>query len=213
MPVTVPMQRGGAKSLPAELKVGGNNPVRRMRAESPGYVGSRGWGGMNTYHTALMGLGDDPIDVSTLPGVDLTPPGSAPGGDFTYTPLSNVVGVDLSSGLYNYTIPGGLPAGYTGPTTLPAGSATPVAPSGYQWATVMNGAGQGIAKILAISQGGSTTTLPNGTVIMQGSTPGAIAGAGATGLQAQTGVGGLSLGTLGLLAAGVMLFVVMQGRK
>lgn len=208
MPVTVPMQRGGAKSLPAELKVGGNNPVRRMRAESPGYVGSRGWGGMNTYHAALMGLGDDTTGIDT----------SAPGGILdpsTYTnPIdfgnTSIVLPSFDPSQYTLSNP---PSGYTGPFTLPAGSATPVAPSGYQWVTAMNGAGQGIAKILAISQGGSTTTLPNGTVIMQGSTPGAIAGAGATGLQVQTGVGGLSLGTLGLLAAGVMLFVVMQGRK
>jgi hypothetical protein len=132
--------------------------------------------------------------------------GTAPGGTFTPTP-------DLSQ----YAIPsyalGGVPAGYTGPTTLPAGSATPVAPNGYQWATVLNNAGNGIAKILAISQGGSTVQLPNGAQIVYGSVPGSIAGAGSTAFSSSTGVAGLSIGTLGLLAVGAFVLMSMgKGR-
>lgn len=227
MPMTVPMQRGGSKSLPAELKVGGHNPVRRMQALSPGYGP---WPGrMQPYFRGMRGLGDDPIDTSTLPGIDLTPTdATVPGGGVTtftdpvtgqlytnsggdWTPFGSTA-IPFTPMAIPTSYTGAPPAGYSGPTQVAPGVTPPSAPAGYQWASLLNSTGQTLAKVLAISQGGSSVTLPNGTSIQYGSAAGSVAGAGSNAFTSPTALGGLSLGTLGLLAAGLLLFMTM-GKK
>lgn len=207
MPMTVPVQRGGAKSLPAELKVGGHNPVMRMRASSPGYPRPR----LSAYHRALAGLGCDPtedptcLDLGQVP-VDLTP----------VTLPTDLPTVDLStiSSEIPVSLIGSLPTGYTGPTVVSASATPPAAPSGYQWATMLNSTGQTLAKVLAISQGGSSVQLPNGAQLVYGSPASAAAGSASGLFTAQTGVGGLSIGTLALLAiGGVLLFSMAKGGR
>jgi len=116
-------------------------------------------------------------------------------------------GTGLPSGVSAGQIPGGLqrPAGYTGPTTLSAGSATPQAPNGYEWASIINQSGQTLLKVLAVSQGGSAVTLPNGMSMVYGS-PQAAAGAGAV-LTSTTAAFG---NVMPFLLAGVGLFVVFS---
>lgn len=227
MPMTVPMQRGGSKSLPAELKVGGHNPVTRLQASGTGYGpwgsrvrpymvrGMRGLGDIDCSSGTCMDTGTGlPIDTSgyQVP-TDTSNTGAGIGvGTCVITNADGSCGPAYTPIPIPTTYTGAPPAGYSGPTQLPPGVTPPSAPAGYQWASLLNSTGQTLAKVLAISQGGSSTTLPNGTQIVYGSVPGSIAGAGSTGLQAQTGVGGLSLGTLGLLAVGILAFTMM-GKK
>jgi hypothetical protein len=238
MPMTVPMQRGGSKSLPAELKVGGHNPVIRMQASGAGY-GMNGASRIQPYMVrsvgmrGLRGLGDDdtPIDLSNINGVDLTPTGSiAPGGSISlYTDPSTgqmystdangnvtAIGTPTTAPFSSVSIPvsytGTPPAGYTGPTQVAPNVTPPAAPAGYQWASLLNSTGQTLAKVLAISQGGSSVTLPNGTQLVYGSAASSVAGSGSSLFTSSTALGGLSIGTLGLLAVGVF-FVMSMGKR
>ena len=235
MSMTVPMQRGGSKSLPAELKVGGHNPVRRMQASGTGYgmSGTR----MQPYmvrSVRLRGLGcdpTDPTDTSCIVGTDLTPTDSiAPGGSISLytdpttgqmystdangnvTPIGSPTTAPFSSLSIPVSYTGTPPAGYTGPTQVAPNVTPPAAPAGYQWASLLNSTGQTLAKVLAISQGGSSVTLPNGTQLVYGSAASSVAGSGSSLFTSSTALGGLSLGTLGLLAVGILAFTMM-GRK
>ena len=198
--MVVPSSRGGFKSLPAELKVGGHNPWSRMRAQAPGY-GRR---------IRLQGLGDctdlsDPscytggaVDWSTVSDINPTPA----------TP-SSVDLTNLSNQLNTLTLP---PPGYSGPLTLPPTATTPTPPTGYNWAQVLNATGQTLGQVLAISQGGSTTTLPNGARIIQGTPQGAIAQSGAQVLG--TPLTGVSISTIALFGGiGLLVIMMMQRGK
>jgi hypothetical protein len=99
------------------------------------------------------------------------------------------------------------PAGYSGPTVVAGNATPPAAPTGYQWASVVNSAGQTLAKVMAVSQGGTSVTLPNGTQLLYGSPAAAEAGIG-TSLS--------SLGTtltsnmpLVLIVVGALIFLPM----
>lgn len=228
MPMTVPMQRGGSKSLPAELKVGGHNPVTRLQASGTGYgpwgsrvrpfmvrgMGMRGLGDIDCSSGTCIDTGTGiPVDTSgyTVP-TDTTQGAGAgvcivtnPDGSCGYAGGFTPIAVPT-----NYT--GAPPAGYSGPTQVAPGVTPPAAPAGYQWASLLNSTGQTLAKVLAISQGGSSVTLPNGTSIQYGSAAGSVAGAGSTAFTSPTALGGLSLGTLGLIGVALLVFMGM-GKK
>ena len=195
---TVPSSRGGFKSLPAELKVGGGDHWRRMRAQFPGYgsgygSGYGGGGRAMAYRLALGGrlggLGDC---------TDLSDPSCYTGGP---------VDVDV--------IPTGGYASGGSYQTLPPDVTPPPARAGTNWAKVIDQYGRTIGQVLAISQGGSTTELPNGLKITQGSVPGAIAssGAGAAGAIAQAQP--FSVGSIAMLGgmALIALLVLQSSRR
>jgi hypothetical protein len=211
--ITVPMQRGGAKSLPAELKVGGHNPMMRLRASSPGY----GMGGLR----GLRGLGQEcddndtsgcdgsPIDIGTTTPVAVDLPVYTPSTIDTTTPDLSALSATIPTNLL-----ASLPQGYTGPTIVAPGTATPAAPSGYQWATMVNQTGATLAKVLTVAQGGTAVTLPNGTQLLYGS-PAAAASAGTTGITSllSSTVGGVSMGTILIVGALGFLLISMGGKK
>lgn len=101
------------------------------------------------------------------------------------------------------------PSGYTGPTVAGPSATTPAAPTGYQWAQLINSEGNTLAKVLTIAQGGSSVTLPNGTQLLYG----ASSGTASTALSALSSVTGLSSTTIMLIGAGVLVFFLMEGRK
>lgn len=238
MPMTVPMQAGGSKSLPAELKVGGGDPFSRFRAEHPGY-GNRTRSGFSAVPFPLQagpvnplnlnpivrraqamgmsGLGEGDtgiIDTTQIP-VDTTP-------SVTIDPLPTIdpfptstplpAGTDIMAGL-NSIVPQ-IPD-WSGPTVVAPTTTPPTPPAGYSWAQVLNAAGQNIGQILAITQGGSVTRLPNGLTVMQGSTPGAVTQAGAGGVVGAAGAFasplGISTGTM-LMVGGIVLVMVLMNR-
>jgi hypothetical protein len=105
------------------------------------------------------------------------------------------------------------PAGYTGPTSVAGNAATPAAPSGYQWANVVNQSGNTLAKVLTIAQGGAAITLPNGNQLLYGSPTSALT-AGTLG--AGVGAFGTALGQMSpvLLIGGLALvLLVMSGNR
>lgn len=106
------------------------------------------------------------------------------------------------------------PAGYSGPTSVPVGTKPPVAPSGYQWATLINQSGQQLAQILAISQGGSSIRLPNGNQLIFGSPQSAAYGAaGYAGGQIGSGLFSGSTGTLLVVGGLAVLLLLAGGRR
>jgi hypothetical protein len=274
--MTVPMQAGGSKSLPAELKVGGGAPFWRLRAEHPGYgwrtrsgfppppqgapwlpgnspeavagllgLGDVPWlrggsaeetaGLMGVYggsynplvlnpvvgrlrpdvYAGMYGLGDETatIDFSQITGIDPNtgmPPVDIP--IVSYTP-DQLASLDQTLAQFNTAIPAGSFPGITA-TTLPAGVTPPQPPPGYAWAQVLDATGKNIAQILAISQGGSSTTLPNGLRIIQGSQAGAVQGAAGGLLSTGVGtgiLGGLGGNTILLFGMGLLLVMVISG--
>lgn len=174
-----------------------------------------------------------PTDISNLPDTSLTPSDLLPGavvtsGDVTYPSLMCGSSACSASSLYDNPaavfgtstvsdqasaaqLANLLPplSAYSGPTVLPAGSATPAAPSGYQWATLANQAGTTLAKVLAISQGGSSVTLPNGTQLLYGSATSSAAGSVSSLLSGN--VGGIPMGTLLVIGGGVLLLMMVMG--
>jgi hypothetical protein len=102
-------------------------------------------------------------------------------------------------------IPGyGGPTGYSGPSVLPPGAVPPAAPPGYQWASLINASGQNLARVLAISQGGSAITLPNGQQLLFGSAASAAAGS----LLGTNTLGGMM--PILLIAGGFLLLMTMR---
>ena len=107
------------------------------------------------------------------------------------------------------------PAGWTGPTVLTPTATVPTPPSGYQWATLINQSGQQLARILAISQGGSSIQLPNGMVMNYGS-PGVAQTAAAAqgGFFGQGSSAGVAFGgNTMILIGGALLLVLMMSRR
>lgn len=94
------------------------------------------------------------------------------------------------------------PAGYTGPTIVSGSSATPAAPSGYQWAQIINASGNNLAKILTVAQGGTAITLPNGNQLLYGAGANVNTSSLLTSLSGSTGLSPtvLMIGGIGLLA-------------
>lgn len=226
--MTVGRTRHG-DSLPAELRVrreyrGSLMGLARLDTGLHGLTGVHGLGEMvcddggNCFDDGSgSGTGITPIDTPPVPIVvsPTTVGPLAPGETFGPPPGGFVCAQDANG---NCTTPAvstaslnvpalAPPPGYNGPTTLNPASPTPAAPPGYQWAQLVNQSGQTLAKVLAISQGGSSIQLPNGTQIVYGS---AAAGAGAGALISTAGGLG-SFGPLLLLAGG--LFLVMSLRK
>lgn len=250
MNLTVPMQAGGVKSLPAELK-GWGRPI----------VGPGGpyFGGGPTYRwppppgspppvqrrppmfgggpVMLAGLGDgdtglDPgvvipsIDPAAGAGTWTNPVSFDASGNMSIMPtaesnealyaaaMAGQAGVtaDTLQALYDATA---VPSGYKGPLTLPVGAQTPAAPSGYQWAQLINAAGNNMVQVLAATRPGTSyTQLPNGTKIVYSQNPGYAVQPG-VGAGLTIGSGGLTAGLSGntmLLVAAVALMFVM-GRK
>jgi hypothetical protein len=152
----------------------------------------------------------------TLPPTQTpTPYASAPAGSICYDSGGNAVACSsvaavamespypvLPSGV---GVPSGGIPGYSGPTSVAPNSATPAAPTGYQWAQMVNSSGQTLAKVLAISQGGSAITLPNGEQLLFGSATSAAAGS----LLSTSSLGSL----LPLLLIGGGLWLIMSMRK
>lgn len=62
-----------------------------------------------------------------------------------------------------------VPAGYSGPTVIGYGDTPPNPPAGYQWTSVQDGTGNGVAQVMTLSQGGGTTLLTNGASLNYGS--------------------------------------------
>jgi hypothetical protein len=204
-------------SLPAELRVGDElrgSPYFGLARLGIGLLGL-------TAPRGMRGIGDDGDTSDDTDGLDLTGDTGIvlplPGLDENGNPIV-VAGIPTVSQTLDSlnqlgppltSLPGELtpPAGYTGPTVLGASSATPAAPAGYQWATLANQAGQTLAKVLAVSQGGSSVTLPNGTQLLYGS---ATAAANAGSVLSSSSLTA-TLGSMApLLLIGCALFLVVS---
>lgn len=110
-----------------------------------------------------------------------------------------------SLGVSSSTIPGYSPTANGGQTIYPPSVTPPTAPSGMQWATMINSSGQAIAKILTVSQGGTAITLPNGNQLLYGSAAASVAGA--------AGLGSSLNSLLPILLIGGGLLLVMKLAK
>lgn len=227
MSITVPVQAPGAKSLPAQMRLNpGANALARLRAQHPGYPMGMPRGPrvamMRMGMRGLRGLGDDDtggIDLSTLPDVGSGTTYVPPINTTIYTPvdvpvidpgLQATLDAQTQAALSQMGNDFPPPSAYSGPTVVGPNSATPAAPAGYQWATLLNSTGQTLAKVLAISQGGSTVTLPNGTQIMYGSPASAAAGAAGNILTSGT-VAGVPLSTILVIGGGLLLLMMVTG--
>lgn len=181
-------------------------PVEWMYARGPGgWSGARGMAG-------LRGLGQDggedgvsitlndpmPVDV---PVIDVPLPVYDPTQELDWlnslptpqlTPAQNAQ-IEQASGVNIYQ-------------TAPVGSNNP-APSGMEWATILNQANQGILKVLVASKPGAYyQQLPNGFVLSGG---GNAIGGGTI----STPIGSASItGMMPLLVGAVVLFMVMGKR-
>lgn len=157
------------------------------------------------------GTGVPPASPTQTP----TPYASAPAGSICYdsggssVACSSVAAVAMESPYpvlpAGYGVPSGGIPGYNGPNSVSPNSATPPAPAGYQWAQMVNSSGQTLAKVLAISQGGSAITLPNGEQLLFGSATSAAAGS----LLSTSSLGSL----LPLLLIGGGLWLILSMRK
>ena len=172
----------------------------------------------------IRGLGDvcdptdpeyDPTDPSCT-GADLSSGffGSDPNATpppVTETPFPIVETLDP---VVTYQIPssagvvGSGPIGYTGQTSYPAGQTPPQAPAGYQWAQVTNQAGQTLAQVLAVAQGGASITLPNGNKLIYGSAASAATAGTATALANTI----MSPSVLLMLGGVLVVMLMMRGR-
>lgn len=220
-------------SLPAELRIPEqfrNSPyfsAMRLAAgqaglTNPRYRGMRGLGQDDGSDGGDLGMDTSVIDTGNT-GITLPLPGTLESG----APLPGVsqsvnTTLDaLNSGTFFPAgteplpqLPGELtpPAGYSGPTVVSPTASAPAAQAGYQWANLLNQSGQTLAKVLAISQGGSSVQLANGTQLVYGSPAAAAAGGGL--LNVPGGV--TALGSLGnltpllLIAGGLVLLMSME---
>ena len=222
----VPSLAPGQRTLPSAYRTapGANFAQRRM---ANGIAGLFGLG---------QDDGDDDTDPGDLTGTSLDPFSSAggaaasisagiPDGTVTYSPGSAVT---IGPGATNQDTANGITLGFPEitnttatalatyaasssvnggqPTVVAANASTPAAPSGYQWATLINASGQNLAKVLTIAQGGSSVTLPNGTQLLYGSSASA---AGAASLATSFG-SVLSNPTLLLVGGGILVFMLLS---
>ena len=230
--VMVPSLYPGERSLPAELRTarGVGFAQRRMAmslqpSANPSYWNKR------RLMLGMSGLGqDDDSDGSDF--LD-TSTGTDTGISDTLTIPLDTTNVDIplvSAADSTYTATGGnltsvftgmgvdpttaaavapyaaSPSGYSGPNVAGPSASVPAAPTGYQWATLINQSGQNIAKILTIATGGSSVTLPNGTQLLYGANASSTSGA----LGSLSALTGISSSTLLLLGGAVVLFMVME---
>ena len=197
----VPSLSPGERSLPSELR------TRR----GSGFAHRRLMNGMR----GVGGVGDGDTDT----GVFTSAPELPVDMPVDMTPIDTV----LPAGFVGPLAPGETVAAYEGPTiqapvysapvgvvtSVPAGQTPPQAPAGYQWVQAANGAAQSLAKVLAISQGGTVMQLPNGQQIIAGF-PGANVGVlGAGGVVGQVSA---YLPYLMLAGGAVLLMSFMGGR-
>lgn len=135
------------------------------------------------------------------------------GNTLTYPPGSSIVGSgsNLSVVVPSLGIPAGVaqvPAGYSGPAVVQGSGSTPAAPAGYQWAQVTNQAGQTLAQVLAVAQGGASITLPNGNKLIYGSAASAATAGTATALANTI----MSPSVLLMLGGVLVVMLMMRGR-
>ena len=234
MSMTVPMQAPGSKSLPAQMRTNhpgaGSNGFARLQAQHPGYpqggypaqpmspvykvnlgamgrhrgmrglrgMGDTGTGGTSVYTPpSVITPVDIPVDISTMTPTDLQ--------DLFGTGATASQDTAAAQQIAALNPPAGL---YSGPTSVAPGAATPAAPSGYQWANLVNSSGQTLAKVLAISQGGSAVTLPNGAQLIYGSATASAAGS-VSGLL-NTSVAGIPLQTILVVGGGLLLVMMLM---
>lgn len=175
MNVTTRAMAPGERSLPAELRTarGRGFAARRLRNGMQGVTGV-GWIGDAE---GDVGAGPVATDVPTTP-IDATPIDTTTFPDTSFP----VTFTDPSTIPVAVTAPYVAPSGV--PTTVPMGTTPPPAPSGYQWIQAANNTALSLAKVLAVSQGGTVMQLPNGQQVITG-TPGgstlALSGAGVAG--------------------------------
>lgn len=126
---------------------------------------------------------------------------------------ANVTGVNYDTTNVNVggaTVQAQAPAGYTGPKVCAAGQNCGSAPSGYQWIPVLNQAGNTLAQVLAVAQGGGYTSTPRG-ITVAGS-----AGVPTSSVQAPTVSASLLTNPTSMmliLGAGLLLVMMMQPGK
>jgi hypothetical protein len=222
--VTTPNLYPGERSLPAELRTqqGGNNfAQRRLAASLQPSADPTSWNAMRL--RGLMGLGQDADPSDVAEGIDNSGYNN-PAATAIINDDSNIYALNLSSTLTQdaglspasaaalaSTVSGyvSAPSGYTGATVVAPTAATPAAPTGYQWAQLVNSEGNTLAKVLTIAQGGSSVTLPNGTQLLYG----ASGTSSASALTALSSVTGLSSNTLLMIGLAVGAFFLIEGMK
>lgn len=225
--MTVPTLQPGERSLPAELRTrrGTGFASRRLQNGMRGVTGIGDDGDDTDSETGGDDSGVVAIDLPTSTGVLTGDPlagsglttsatpvtGTLPGlilstsadGGTSVLPTTAQTGGDFIQAPPNYSAPAGYPTTYSG-TTPPS-----AAPSGYQWVQAANGAALNLAKVLAISQGGTVMQLPNGQQIISGA-PGAsnlsLSAAGLTGSIS-------SFLPYILLIGGAFLVINMMGKR
>lgn len=228
MNMRVPNLERGERSLPSQLRVapGHNYAQRRLMTMTRTAAGMNGLGQCDVAEDGTISC----TNIDPVPNTDPIPnlgPLTPPPDPFWFdpTPTTGQSGFDLSAAL----VAGGVPlsqqapfamavnqyvaplsANGGNPTVLNPNSATPQAPNGYQWATLLSQSGQSLAKILTISQGGSSVTLPNGTQLLYGSNSGAAAASSLSSLASSTG---LSSNMLVMVGIGLVAFMLMGRGK
>ena len=221
--MTVPTLQPGERSLPAELRTrrGTGFASRRLQNGMRGVTGigddSGDDSGDDTGGSVFVGP-IDPTTVTTLPLDSTTTAGAldtlATAPDVTLAPVAVTGGTsvlpttaqtggDFIQAPPNYSAPAGYPTTYSG-TTPPS-----AAPSGYQWVQAANGAALNLAKVLAISQGGTVMQLPNGQQIISGASGASNLSLSAAGL---TGSISSFLPYI-LLIGGAFLVINMMGKR
>lgn len=214
----------GERSLPAELRTpsGSNFAQRRLAASLQPSANPTSWNDMRLRGLmGVHGLGQDSIDpgdtgviTDTNTSVNSIINDNSNIDALNLSSLTTDAGLSpasaqaLASSVSGYV---SAPSGYTGATVVAPTASTPAAPSGYQWAQLVNSEGNTLAKVLTIAQGGSSVTLPNGTQLLYGSAGSAASASGVLG--ALSSVTGLNSSTLLLVGAGVLVFFLMEGRK
>lgn len=217
MNLTVASQPRGHKSMPPEFKTpiwSGPNmgamrlmnaqemvqsrggPVEWLYARGPGsWSGNRGMAGLGQEEDQTITLTDP------MPVIDVPPPEFNPGQELDW--LNSLPTPSLSVDQMNQIEAVGGPKIYQ---TAPVNSSNP-APSGMEWANILNAANQGILKVLVASKPGAYyQQLPGGFVLSGG---GNAIGGGTI----STPIGSASItGMMPLLIGAVVLFMVM-GRK
>jgi hypothetical protein len=192
--VMTPSLAPGERSLPSELRTARGSGFAARRLKN-GMRGVSGWGGMQGLGQDEGVDGNDSGDTGIDSGISTLNPiipvvsvdtgtidpttGDTvvnPGGTVVLNSSSGDIDPVLATEIQGYTV--SVPASYTGQVAYPAGTTNlPAAPAGYQWATLANSAGNTLAKVLAISQGGTAITLPNGNQILTGSAGSSVSNA------------------------------------